>query len=776
MSWRRAAPAALFTILVLAVWADPLFTGRNFTGRDLLVYNLPMEKVIHDAYASGSLPVWNPWVSGGRPLLPNPNSGALYPIRMLMSVFPFDLAMRLYPVLHWIAAGVGVLLLLGSLGSGGGGAWLGAATYVFSGASVSEVFYPHIQPGFTLLPWILWMLVRSPRGRFGTPILGLLFGLDFLAGDVFTGALAVGACLLWIATEVPREEGWKRLASLGGAVALGSLLAAPQIVATALWIPETNRAVIGMKLSDVTLFSVHPARLLEFVIPYPFGPTWQLRPVIWCSRVFNGKTLGLFSTLFVGAIAPMAVVRLRRGGLPGVRFARWFGGLGLVVSILPSLIPAAWKDWTSPLPLRNPEKLVIAVVLALAILSARALEDFRARPLRLWLALAPGALFAAAALVSSIWRAQVGRWAATDIAGVPVHVHFASAAIPDALAEAGLLWMATVVAIEGWRSSRKGVALASLLLLTLVPISAARKLVEVSHPMDAFGPTPFALRLQKWDPRNDYRVLGEAIYHVQRPDELPPMELAIAETPRRDWIRHTHAMWSRGTVFNTDFDSGDLARVESLRRLSLFAAGYRDSEPFFGNLSLKWGIRDATQEPVSAYRRFGGDSRQDWDEIRNAYPDVRLATRWKERRGALDALADLSKLGAGELLLETGRAGVGAARAGSIRVLEKSANRLKLEVRAPDPTWLFVLRAFWRFREVEVDGESAEVVPAYLAFSAVRIPTGVHRVDWREEVPGFDVSRWGPAFFLLGVAWCLRPRRPAAGNPPSRADVATGNP
>jgi hypothetical protein len=42
-----------------------------------------------------------------------------------------------------------------------GGAWLGAVTYVFSGVSVSESFYPHIQPGMTLLPWILWQLRRA---------------------------------------------------------------------------------------------------------------------------------------------------------------------------------------------------------------------------------------------------------------------------------------------------------------------------------------------------------------------------------------------------------------------------------------------------------------------------------------------------------------------------------------------------------------------------------------------------------------------------------------
>ena len=86
------------------------------------------------------------------------------------------------------------------------------------------------------------------------PALAALLALDFLAADVFTsgdrdrvrGSLdrARGAD----ARRVPRARRARRRRG-----ALGALAAAPQIVATALWIPQTNRAVLGMKLVDSVL-------------------------------------------------------------------------------------------------------------------------------------------------------------------------------------------------------------------------------------------------------------------------------------------------------------------------------------------------------------------------------------------------------------------------------------------------------------------------------------------------------------------------------------------
>ncbi|HEX7253261.1 MAG TPA: hypothetical protein VF376_10300, partial [Thermoanaerobaculia bacterium] len=100
----------LFVVLVVFAYRDPLFSRRNFAGRDLLAYNLPMEYAVHDAYARGRLPVWSAEISGGRPLAPNPNVGALYPVRMLFAPLPFPVAMRWFPVLHWVLAGIGMIL------------------------------------------------------------------------------------------------------------------------------------------------------------------------------------------------------------------------------------------------------------------------------------------------------------------------------------------------------------------------------------------------------------------------------------------------------------------------------------------------------------------------------------------------------------------------------------------------------------------------------------------------------------------------------------------
>src|SRR5215472_11419472 len=154
-----------FALLLGFVYADPLFSGRNFVGRDLLAYNLPMESMIHDAYAQYRLPIWSPEISGGRPLLPNPNAGALYPMRMLLSTFSFPAAMRLYPVLHWFLAAAGCIFLLRTLKASAGAAIVGATAYCFSGVFVSEVFYPHMLAGTSLLPWILWASARSFRAE-----------------------------------------------------------------------------------------------------------------------------------------------------------------------------------------------------------------------------------------------------------------------------------------------------------------------------------------------------------------------------------------------------------------------------------------------------------------------------------------------------------------------------------------------------------------------------------------------------------------------------------
>ncbi len=759
---RTAVVALVFTVLVIVVWADPLLTPRNFVGRDLVAYNLPLEKTVHDAYRAGSLPLWQADVSGGRPLAPNPNAGGFYPIRVALAIVPFPFAIKLFRLLHWAAAGIGALVLLRSFGLSLRSAWIGAVTYVFSGVSVSEVFFPHVQPGFTLLPWLVWAVrrpVRSRRSR--VLLLSVLLGLDFLAGDVFTAALALAACVLCILLEEPLAERSVRLAELAGGAILGALIAAPQIVATALWTPLTTRAMSGISLAEALTFSLSPLRLIELAIPFPFGATWSLEYArVWGTGPLGGRPCGLHASLYAGAFALMAVWICRRERLGGARLARVLFAICVSLCVLPSFLPRSWAAARSPIALRNPEKFAVGIAFSLALFSGIALERAIGNPRVRRGALTISALLTFAALAVRA-APSVARAAAAAL-GSGSRAESAGVELPDALAQAAALWLATAGAIALLGVRRKEADRAGLLLLTLVPIAANRRIAPIARNEEIFAPPASVRAVARRDPAGDYRTLGESLYRAPSRVEAFVIESdpLFTAAPRRRWIEHTSAIWGRGTVFNDDFDRGDLARMEWLRRVSFPASRHASGRNFFEVLGLRWGIRYRDQPPLPGYRRFGGDLLQDWDEDADARPDLRLLERWQEETGGIPALNALSRLSGGEVVLETGRRQSGSSRPGRVRV-ERRASRLRVICDAPDPTWLFVLRNGWPYRIVTLDGRRVRPVPAQIAFTALRIPPGRHLVDWREQLPGGGVSRWGPVLFLVTAAvWTIASRHP----------------
>jgi hypothetical protein len=755
---RSFLPETLFVLLVLVVYADPLFLRRNFAGRDLVAYNLPMEKAIHDAYTRRRLPVWISEISGGRPLMPNPNAGALYPLRPLLALVPFPFAVRLFPVLHWALAGIGTIGLLRAIGVSAAATWIGAVTYVFSGVVASEAFFPHLMPGMALLPWILLVVARSLPPVAKVLTLSILFALEILSGDAFQIPLALASAFLWVWLETGGLERGRLLVLLSCAVLLGAVLAAPQILATALWIPETQRAVTGLKLEDSLLYSLSPLRLLELVVPYPFGATWTADPsLLWTTTVFHQKTGGLFVSVYAGAFAVIGATAARPGRFHGVRFARALLLLTVALCVLPSLVPLRFEKLSSPVALRNPEKFAVAIVFALALLAALGFEEFRrSRRLPVW-ALLIAVVLCLLAAVSALLPAVTGRAALWLVRSGPGLAPRAGRHLAGALAEAGLFWTATVLALEALATGRRGGLAIALVILTVCPIVSNRRIAQTVREDEIFPPTAFARFLARADPGAAYRTLGESIYLTFSPLEayFSRADPHYNDFPRRTWYEHTQTLWSRGTVFNMDFDRGNLSRVESLRLVALRAAHLSASENFFGGLALRWGIRFRDERPLAGYRPVGGDALQIWDELPGALPDVRLVTKWREETDSVSAWRSLPQLSAGEIVVETGQQREAAAQGGELRLLEKSPERVSLEVSAPDATWLFVLRAYWSYRTVLLDGNEVPFYPAQLAFSAVPVPAGRHRIDWREEVPGGRLSRWGPVAFLLIVVSSL---------------------
>jgi hypothetical protein len=235
-------------------------------------------------------------------------------------------------------------------------------------------------------------------------------------------------------------------------------------------------------------------------------------------------------------------------------------------------------------------------------------------------------------------------------------------------------------------------------------------------------------------------------------------DVGFLEIVRRNFDTDAPVLWGRGAVLNADFDNGDLSRVESLRTMSGMEGRFRDFGALFGSLALRFGVRYRDQvPPVAGFAPVRFVGRDAWDENPAALPDVRLAARWREAPDALSALRELQGLEPGAIVVESGRSGSGSAPEGAagtagVRVVSRTPERLVLETDSPAAGWLFVLRGFWRHRVVRVDGVETEVFPSQLAYSAIAIPAGRHRVEWAESFPGWSVSRFGPVLYGLAIA------------------------
>ena len=79
----RRLLSALQPVLLAAAWVasllSPLLSPQRALGnRDIAEFHLPLRFAFRELATFG-LPLWNPWVHGGQPLLSNPNYGAFYP-------------------------------------------------------------------------------------------------------------------------------------------------------------------------------------------------------------------------------------------------------------------------------------------------------------------------------------------------------------------------------------------------------------------------------------------------------------------------------------------------------------------------------------------------------------------------------------------------------------------------------------------------------------------------------------------------------------------------
>jgi hypothetical protein len=199
--WARTHPGMVIALVVpFAVFVIPLLFGLVYLSGDNLIQNLPMRALVARDLVHGSLPLWNPYLFSGTPLLGGFNAGAAYPTTWMAAVVPLFPAWALTLAITYDVALAGMYVFLRRQGVSSTAATFGAVTFAFAGYMTAQIVHVDLITGTSWLPWMLVAVhglterrptypgtggrgaARRARSRVWVLMLGVALGLTLLAG------------------------------------------------------------------------------------------------------------------------------------------------------------------------------------------------------------------------------------------------------------------------------------------------------------------------------------------------------------------------------------------------------------------------------------------------------------------------------------------------------------------------------------------------------------------------------------------------------------------
>jgi hypothetical protein len=413
-------PVAVLVGVPLVAFVVPALLGHPAIAGDNAIQNFPLRVLVGRDVAHGQIPLWDPLLWSGTPLLGGLNAGAANPLTLAFAVLP--------PVAAWIlgllavywAAGLGMYALVRQLGARPLAALLAALTYAYAGAMAGQMVHVGVVQGMALVPWLLLAGIRLSGAVLGgrgsawpwVALLAATVGLTVLTGEPramveveVVGTLAV----LWLVLRPrPSRPGVRRrlllaaLALLGAA--WGAAIAAVQAVVGWGFINGSQRASESYRFFGSG--SLHPAWSALLLVPDLFGGDGVLHQPGYFMPYNLAEVTGYVGLVPLVAVAGLLVARRGREWVPWLVLA----GVGLVL---------AWGSFTplghllvhvpllgrTRLQSRNLGITDLALAVLLGLWAERALgthpEGAGLGPGRRWAAAAP-ALAAAALCVAGL--------------------------------------------------------------------------------------------------------------------------------------------------------------------------------------------------------------------------------------------------------------------------------------------------------------------------------------------------------------------------------------
>lgn len=725
----------------------------------------PWREAAFTALRAGRLPLWNPLVGNGAPLLANYQTAVFYPPNWLYLVIPTPQAMGWVGMLHLVWAGLGLAAYLRRLGADRLGQGVGALAYGLSAWIVGRFGFLSIISAYAWLPWLLWVVEgvvvsgsdwggSQTRPYKWAAALAIVTAMLLLAGHaqtafyglVFAGAYAVYRAL----AGQPIRLAIRRLGMAFGSVVVGVLIAGIQLAPTFELMRASQRAG-GVDALAALSYSFWPWRALTFLAPEMFGS-----PV---SGDYWGYGNYWEDAVYVGLLPLLLAVRAVS--------IRWWGersrdddqspAAQVVPFFAVSLIPvgALALGWNTPLfpwlfrhvPTFNqfnaPTRWLVLAVLALAVLGGIGADNWHVRR--------SGQRRAALGLVFGIGLAGSALLAAALLAdrAEPTFVRgLARLGVTAALCSglALLLVRADRADLDRsrqtWRTRWEGAAL----LLVAVDLVVANWGVNPVRP---------------------------AAYYRQRAalaEVLPPGTRAL-------YLPEAEYEAKFGVFLDfSDFHTGDTARWQALRASLLPNLGMLDGVPSASNFDpLQVGVHTALLERIDA---LPAEQQVEWLRRLNAGLLLTTAPR-----------SDLVQVGTAGAITAYAvpdpfpRAFVGQCRQdgdvrlcdpaadGEVQIQWNEAEKVEVRVWADQAQTLVLTDTDYPGWEATVDGEPVSIERVNGAFRGVAVPAGAHTVTFVYRPVSLRV---GAVLSGLGLAVVVAIGYLASGDSTSQSGESSG--
>jgi hypothetical protein len=729
---------SLLAIAIFVYFAPLLLAKSALFYFDVTEINYAYRHYFAENLKAGRFSFWCHQLYNGLPLFAESQAGYFHPLKFMF-----------YPWMStWAALGFDMVASLALTGLGtyawlrrhahSAGALAGALIAVFGGFTWAHFVHTSMVNALAAVPWIIWGLERSWRtGRFGgSAVAAFALSTQVFAGHLQDAVMSIQLIVLmtFFALLFRSDTTLRKRAIIHGGVAIlmGVAIAAVQWMPSYDLLKRTPRTE-GLTWLDQTFGSWHPQLLPTLFVRESYGT--RARDTDWMDGFYPYHEMNAY----LGATAMlMALIGSRRWRDPWVGLWVFIGFVSAVFMLGRFTFV---MDFWHKIPIlgssRIPVRYHLWATFATAALASQGIDMLiRGREnltLKKPLLILATFVFAAVVLFAwgmTPWWTESSRWTAT-------YHQERNVWLSDDLIWGGIRSLSIFVACivisnvafrSGSKHAREYCAFLIAALIGSDLISAHWNEMPTVDPSYWTSPPP-AVATIKAD-ANHSRMMGVARYSAGEPGYA---------SKKIDFFAPRDAMgWSLPLAYGLESNIGETPfRPARLIRLTDLSGG----EPW--RFSIEGVSHLVTGQPLNPSMvpvKAGSAS-----VYRLAEPEPRF--HWARAvefvRDDVQAEAAVKKLGiensTGTVVIEAADSKPVSNEVGNqdwtagIRNSEYGGDSMAFELDASTDKWLRIGVSFDPGWKAWLDGKEILVHPAQLAFMAVKIPQGTHRLQLRYE-------------------------------------------